>query len=80
MIQLACLSDRHQVEAPRLIGTASQPNQVSQYGEGVDFPIVAKSLDEGLSGRFIIAMQGQFEMSFGLQDLARCGGRLRPRM
>jgi hypothetical protein len=64
---LACLSDRHQVEAPRLIRTAPEPGQVGQYSQGVDFPIVAKPLDERLSGRFIIAMQGQFEMSFGLQ-------------
>ena len=58
VIQLACLSDRHQVEAPRLIRTAAEPDQVGQYGQGVDFPVVAKSLDKRLSGRFIIAMQG----------------------
>jgi hypothetical protein len=67
VIELACLGDRHQAEAPRLIRTAPQPGQVGQYGQGVDLPIVAKPLDERLSGRFIIAMQGQFEMSFGLQ-------------
>ena len=58
VIQLACLSDRHQVEAPRLIRTAPEPGQVGQYRQGVDFPIVAKSLDKRLSGRLIIAMQG----------------------
>ena len=67
MIQLACLRDRRLIEAARLIRTAPQPDQVRQYSQGVDFPIVAKPLDERLSGRFIIAMQGQFEMCFGLQ-------------
>ena len=57
MIELASLSDRHQTEAPCLIRTATQPDQVRQDGEGIDLSIVAKPPDKRLSRRFIIAMQ-----------------------
>ena len=67
VIELACLGDRHQLEAPRLIGRAPEPGQVGQYSHGIDLSIVAKPFDERLPGRFIITVQRHFKMSFGLQ-------------
>ena len=54
-----------------MIGRAAQPSHIRQNAHGIDFSIIAESIDDGSSCGFIVAMQRELQAAFGVLQSSR---------